>query len=122
MQKRYGVTPTDHLFVLNAGSENEHTPDSVEFVVPVDCRDADTLITRSQGRLTRCTLPAFPCMASTLHHRHPSLAVQAYQELGSWMEHTGCAIVGPPREIRLRRVEILDDALTEIEAPVGTVA
>ena len=122
MLKRYGVTPTDHLLVLHAGSEDEHTPDSVEFVVPVDCRDADTLITRSEGRLTRCTLPAFPCMASTLHHGHPSLAVQAYQALGTWMEHNGYAIVGPRRKIRLRREENLDDALTEIQFPVEKVA
>jgi DNA-binding transcriptional MerR regulator len=120
MLKRYGVKPIDHLLVLHAGSEDEHTQDSVEFIVPVGDRDADTLITRSEGRLTRCTLPAF-CMASMLHHGHPSLAVQAYQALGTWMEHNGYTIIGPRRKIRLRREADLDDALTEIQFPVEKV-
>jgi hypothetical protein len=80
--KRYRITPIDHLLVLHTESEDECTPGSVEVVAPVDWRDANTLITRSEGRLTRCELPAFPRMASTLHHGHPSLVLSAYQALG----------------------------------------
>lgn len=120
--KRYGVKPIDHLLVLHAESEDEHTPGSVEIVAPVDWRDANALITRSEGRLTRCELPAFPRMASTLHHGHPSLVLSAYQALGTWMENNAYTIVGPRRKIRLRRGENLDDALTEIQFPVEKVA
>ena len=120
--KRHGIKPIDHLLILHAQSEDEHTPDSVEIVAPVDKRDADTLITRSEGRLTRCSLPAFPRMASTLHHGHPALVLSAYQALGTWMESNGYTIVGPRRKIRLRREDNLDDALTEIQFPVEKVA
>ena len=120
--KRYGVKPIDHLLVLHAESEDEHTPGSVEIVAPVDWRDANALITRSEGRLTRCELSAFPRMASTLHHGHPSLVLSAYQALGTWMENNAYTIVGPRRKIRLRRGENLDDALTEIQFPVEKVA
>ncbi|GAC1431690.1 MAG: MerR family transcriptional regulator [Ktedonobacteraceae bacterium] len=120
--KRYEVKPIDHLLVLHAESEDEHPPRSVEIVAPVDWRDANALITRSEGRLTRCELPAIPRMASTLHHGHPSLALSAYQALGTWMENNGYTIIGPRRKIRLRRGEHLDDALTEIQFPVEKVA
>jgi DNA-binding transcriptional MerR regulator len=121
MLKRYGVKPIDHLLVVHTESDDECTPGSMEIVAPVDCRDADTLITRSEGRLTRRELPAFPHMASTLHHGHPSLAHPAYQALGTWMENNAYSIVGPRRKIRLRREEHLDDALTEIQFPVEKV-
>jgi DNA-binding transcriptional MerR regulator len=116
--KRYGVKPIDHLLVLHPESEDEHTPGSVEIVAPVDWSDANALITRSEGRLTRCELPAFPRIASTLHHGPPSLALSAYQALGIWMENNAYTIVGPRRKIFLRRGEHLDDALTEIQFPV----
>ncbi len=119
---RYGVKPIDHLLVLHADSEDEHTLGSVELVAPVEYRDASTLITRSEGRLTLCELPAVPRMASTLHHGHPSLAVHSYQALGTWMENNAYTIVGPRRKIFLRRGEHLDDALTEIQFPVEKVA
>lgn len=119
--KRYGVKPIDHLLVLHAQSEDEHTPSSVEIVAPVDERDANALITRSEGRLTRCELPAFPRMASTLHHGTPSLAMSAYQALGTWMENNAYTIVGSRRKIFLRRGEHLEDALTEIQFPVEKV-
>ena len=119
--KRYGVKPIDSLLVLHAESEDEHPPRSVEIVAPVDGRDANALIARSEGRLTRCELPAVPCMASTLHHGHPSLSLSAYQALGTWMENNAYTIVGPRRKIRLRRGEHLDDALTEIQFPVEKV-
>jgi DNA-binding transcriptional MerR regulator len=122
MLKRSGVTPLDHLLVLHAQSEDECTPGSVEIVAPVDGRDAHTLITRSEGRLSRCELPAVPRMASTLHHGHPRLSLSAYQALGTWMEHNAYSIVGPRRKIRLRRPDNLDDALTEIQFPVEKVA
>ncbi len=121
MLKRYGITPIDHLLVLHPESEDECTTHSVEIVAPVDWRDATTLITRSEGRLTRCELPAFLHMASTLHHGHPSLVLSAYQSLGTWMETNAYTIVGPRRKIRLRREENLDDALTEIQFPVEKV-
>ncbi|GHO90117.1 MerR family transcriptional regulator [Reticulibacter mediterranei] len=121
MLKRYGVTPIDHLLVLHVESEGECTPGSVEMVAPVDGRDAETLITRSEGRLTRCTLPAVPRMVSTLHHGHPALVLSAYQALGTWMENNAYSIVGPRRKIRLRREENLDNALTEIQFPVEKV-
>lgn len=120
--KRYGVTPIDSLLVLHAESEDEHTPSSVEVVAPVEWRDINALITRSEGRLTRCELPAVPRMASTLHHGPPSLALSAYQALGTWMENNGYTIVGPRRKIFLRRGDHLDDALTEIQFPVEKVA
>ena len=120
--KHYGVTPVDHLLVLHAESEDEHPPRSVEIVAPIDGRDVNALIARSEGRLTRCELPAVPYMASTLHHGHPSLSLSAYQELGTWMEHNAYTIVGPRRKIRLRRGDHLDDALTEIQFPVEKVA
>lgn len=122
MLKRYGVKPIDHLLVLHTWSEDEHTPGSVEIVAPVDCRDANTLITRSEGRLTRCELPAVPQMASTLHHGPPSLVLSAYQALGTWIENNAYTIVGPRRKIGLRRGENLDDALIEIQFPVEKVA
>lgn len=121
MLKRYGIKPIDHLLVLHAESEDECIPGSVEIVAPVDCRDAEVLIIRSEGRLTRCELPAFPRMASTLHHGHPSQVLSAYQALGTWIENNGYTIVGPRRKIRLRREENLDDALTEIQFPVEKV-
>src|SRR5262249_52488570 len=111
----------DHPLVLHFGSEDEHAPDSVEMVVPVDWRDADTLIARSEGRLTWCELPALPHVASTLHHGHPALALAAYRALGTWMENNAYTIIGPRRKIRLRREENLDDALTEIQFPVEKV-
>jgi DNA-binding transcriptional MerR regulator len=119
--KRYEVTPIDHLLILHVGIEDEHTPDSVEIVAPVEWRDANTLIARSEGRLTRCELPAVPRMASTLHHGHPALVLSAYRALGTWIENNGYTIVGPRRKIRLRREENLDDALTEIQFPVEKV-
>ena len=118
MLKRYGVTPIDHLLVLHAENEDECIPGSVEMVAPVGGRDAETLITRSEGRLTRCTLPSVPRMVSTLHHGHPALVLSAYQALGTWMENNAYSIVGPRRKIRLRREDNLDDALTEIQFPV----
>ncbi len=118
---RYGVIPTDHLLVLYSVSEDGQMPDSVEIVAPVEERDANTLITRSEGRLTRCELPAFPHMASTLHHGHPSLMLSAYQALGTWMENNAYTIVGLRRKVRLRRGENLNDALTEIQFPVEKV-
>ncbi|HEX6482854.1 MAG TPA: hypothetical protein VF043_28760 [Ktedonobacteraceae bacterium] len=122
MLKRYGVTPIDHLLVLHPESEDEHTPRSVEIVAPVDWSEANALITRSEGRLTRCELPAVPHMTSTLHHGHPALAHSAYQALGTWMENNAYTIVGPRRKICLRRGENLEDALTEIQFPVEKVA
>ena len=122
MLKRYGVTPIDHLLVLYSAREDEQIPDSVEFVAPIDWRDAATLITRSEGRLTRCELPAVSHMASTRHHGPPALVLSAYQALGTWMEHNGYTIVGPRRKIFLRRGEQLDDALAEIQFPVEKMA
>ncbi len=122
--KHYGVKPIDHLLVLHPESEGEgeHTTHSLEVVAPVEWRDANALITRSEGRLTRCELPAFPRMASTLHYGHPSLVMPAYQALGIWMENNAYTIVGPRRKICLRRGEHLDDTLTEIQFPVEKVA
>ena len=119
--ERYGVTPIDHLLALHAERENEQTPISVELIAPVEYRDASVLITRSEGRLTLCELPAVPRMASTLHHGNPALAVHAYQALGTWMENNAYTIVGPRRKIFLHRGEHLDDALTEIQFPVEKV-
>jgi len=116
--KRYEVKPIDHLLVLHAGSEDEQIPAFVEIVAPVDQRDAHTLITQSEGRLTKCDLPAFPRVASTLHHGHPARVLSAYQALGTWIENNAYSIVGSRRKIRLRREENLDDALTEIQFPV----
>ncbi len=121
MLKRYRVKPIDHLLVLHSESEDEHTSSSLEIVAPVEWRDANTLITRSEGRLRLCELPAFPRMASTLHHGPPSLAMSAYQALGTWMENNAYTIVGPRRKICLRRGEHLDDTLTEIQFPVEKV-
>ena len=119
--KRYEVTPIDSLLVLHGESEDEHTPSSVEIVAPVDWRDANTLITRSEGRLTQCELPAVSRMASTLHHGSPALALSAYQALGTWMENNAYTIVGSRRKIFLRKGEQLDDSLTEIQFPVEKV-
>ena len=119
--KRYGVTPIDSLLVLHAESEDEHSQSSVEIVAPIDWRDANTLIKRSEGRLTLCELPAIPRMASTLHHGQPALALSAYQALGTWMENNAYTIVGPRRKIFLHRGEHLDDALTEVQFPVEKV-
>ncbi|MBA2396499.1 MAG: MerR family transcriptional regulator [Ktedonobacteraceae bacterium] len=116
--KRCGVKPIDHLLVLHPESEDEHTPRSVEIVAPVDWRDTDILATRSEGRLTRCELPAFPHMASILHQGPPALVMPAYQALGTWMENNAYTIVGPRRKICLRRGERLDDTLIEIQFPV----
>ncbi len=121
MLKHYGVKPIDHLLVLHPESEDEHTPRSVEIVAPVEWRDATTLTTRSEGRLTRCELPAFPHMASTLHHGPPSRVMPAYQALGTWMENNAYTIVGPRRKMCLRRGEHLDDTLIEIQFPVEKV-
>ncbi|GCE50403.1 DNA-binding transcriptional MerR regulator [Thermosporothrix hazakensis] len=121
MLKRYGVNPIDHLLVLHAQSEDEQPLSSVEIVAPVDPRVVNPLIIRSEGRLTRCSLPAVPYMASTLHYGPPSLVLSAYQALGTWMENNGYTIVGPRRKIRLRRGDNLDDALTEIQFPVEKV-
>ncbi|MDQ2906064.1 MAG: MerR family transcriptional regulator [Ktedonobacteraceae bacterium] len=122
MLQRYRVKPIDHLLVLHPESEDEHTPRSVEVVAPVEWRDAATLTTRSEGRLTRCELPAFPHMASILHQGPPALVLSAYQALGTWMENNAYTIVGPRRKICLRRGEHLDDTLTEIQFPVEKVA
>ena len=122
MLKRYGVKPIDHLLVLHAESEDEQIFGPVEVVAPVDERTVDILITRSEGRLTRCELPASPHIASTLHHGAPSMAFSAYQVIGSWMENNGYTIVGPRRKICLRQGENLDDTLTEIQFPVEKLA
>jgi DNA-binding transcriptional MerR regulator/effector-binding domain-containing protein len=122
MLKRYRITPIDYLLVLHTQSEDECNPGSVEIVAPVDWDDANILIARSEGRLTRCELPAFPHVASTLHHGHPGLVLSAYQALGTWIENNGYTIIGPRRKIRLRREENLDDALTEIQFPVEKLA
>ena len=119
--KRYGVKPIDHLLVLHSESEDGHPPGLVEIIAPVDWRDANALITRSEGRLTLCELPAFPRVASILHHGDLSLVMPAYQALGTWMENNAYTIVGPRRKIFLRRGEDLDDALTEIQFPVEKV-
>ena len=119
--KRYGVKPTDHLLVLQPESEDKDTPHSVEIVAPVDGRDATTLTTRSERRLTRCELPAFPHMASILHHGPPALVMPAYQALGTWMENNAYTIVGPRRKLCLRRGEDLNDTLIEIQFPVEKV-
>ena len=120
--RRYRVKPIDHLLVLHAESEDEHSLSSVEVVAPVESSDVQALITRSEGRLTLCELPAFPRMASTIHHGHPALVMPAYQALGTWMENNAYTIVGPRRKICLRREEDLDDALTEIQFPVEKTA
>ncbi len=121
MLKRYGVKPIDSLLVLQSASEDEHTASSVEIVAPVEEGDATTLTIRSEGRLTRCELPAFPHMASILHHGPPSLVMPAYQALGTWMEHNAYTIIGPRRKMCLRRGEHLDDTLIEIQFPVEKV-
>jgi DNA-binding transcriptional MerR regulator len=121
MLKHYRVKPSDHLLVLHPESEDEHTPHSVEIVAPIDWRDATTLTTRSEGRLIQCELPAFPHMASILHHGPPSRVMPAYQALGTWMENNAYTIVGPRRKICLRRGEHLDDTLIEIQFPVEKV-
>src|SRR5579859_2656415 len=79
---RYGVKPTDHLLVLHTPREDEQLPDSVEIVAPVDRSDADLLVTQSQGRLARCSLPAVPRAASVLVHGHPGQMLPVYQALG----------------------------------------
>ena len=122
MLKRFGVKPIDHLLVVHTERDDECTPGSVKIVAPVDGTDADRLATGSEGRLSRCELPAFPHVASALHYGHPSLALPAYQALGTWMENNGYTIVGPRRKIRLRREDNLDDALTEIQFPVKKVS
>jgi len=122
MLKRYRVKPSDHRLVLHTQGEDEPPPDSVEIVAPVEERDATILSTRSEGRLTRCTLPAVPHMASTLHHGNPGSVMTAYQALGTWMENNAYTIVGPRRKICLHRGEHLDDVLTEIQFPVEKVA
>ena len=119
--QRYAVTPIDHLLVLHTESEDEHAASSLEVVAPVDERDASTLITRSEGRLTWCELPAAH-MASTFHHGQPSLMMPAYQALGTWMENNAYTVVGPRRKICLRWGDHLDDALIEIQFPVEKVA
>jgi len=121
MLKHYRVKPIDSLLVLQSASEDEHTASSVEIVAPVEEGDATTLTIRSEGRLTRCELPAFPHMASILHHGPPSLVMPAYQALGTWMEHNAYTIIGPRRKMCLRRGEHLDDTLIEIQFPVEKV-
>jgi len=121
MLKHYGVKPTDSVLVLHPESEDEHTSRSVEVIAPVEKRDATTLTTRSEGRLTRCELPAFPHVASILHQGPPSRVLPAYQALGTWMENNAYTIVEPRRKICLRRGEHLDDTLTEIQFPVEKV-
>ena len=91
--KDYRVKAIDHLIVLHAESEDEYTPISVEIVAPVEKRDVSILISRSEGRLTRCELPAFPRMASTIHHGTPALVMPAYQAVGTWMENNAYTIV-----------------------------
>ncbi len=120
--KHYGVTPIDHLLMLHTESEDEHLLGSLEMVAPVNWKDASALILRSEGRLTRCELPAVPQMASIFHHGHPSLVMPAYQALGAWMENNAYTIVGPRRKICLRRGDYFDDALIEIQFPVEKVA
>ena len=93
----------------------------MERVAPVAYKDATSLVTRSEGRLTLCELPAVPRVASTLHAGHPALVLPAYQAVGTWMENNGYTIVGPRRKIFLRRGEQLDDVLIEIQFPVEKV-
>ncbi len=119
--KCYRVKPIDHLLVLHPESEDEYIASSVEIVAPVEERDATTLITRSEGWLTWCELPAFPHMASVLHQGPPALVMPAYQALGTWMENNAYTIVGPRRKMCLRRGEHLDDTLIEIQFPVEKV-
>jgi DNA-binding transcriptional MerR regulator len=116
--KRYGARPLDHPLVLHPEEQEEYALRSAEIVVPMQERDVPALLTRSEGRLTRCELPEVPHMASTLHHGPLSLVLPAYQAIGAWMEHNGYTIVGPRRKICLRRGEHPDDALTEIQFPV----
>jgi DNA-binding transcriptional MerR regulator len=128
--QRYKVTPVDHLLVLHIEGEDDYPSNfhaeseqvrilrSVEIIAPVDARDADMLVTRSEGRLQRCMLPAFPHVASILHRGHPSLVLPAYQALGSWIENNAYTITGPRRKVFLHYDQHLDDALTEIQFPV----
>ena len=119
--KHYGITPIDHLLVLHTESEDEHLLGSLELVAPVAWGDASALIPRSEGRLTRCELPAVPRMASIFHHGHPSLVLPAYQALGAWMETNAYTIIGPRRKISLRRGDHFDHDLIEIQFPVEKV-
>ncbi|GLV61011.1 MerR family transcriptional regulator [Dictyobacter sp. S3.2.2.5] len=118
MLKRYRVKPADHLLVLYETNEDEQITGFVEIVAPLADQDIDTLISRSEGQLARCELPAVPHMATTLHHGPPGLVLPAYQALGSWIENNAYTIVGPRRKISLRRGETLDEALTEVQFPV----
>jgi DNA-binding transcriptional MerR regulator len=120
--KRYRVKPIDPLLVLHPEGGDEQVFGPVEIVAPVDEKSIDALVTRSEGQLTRCELPAFPQMASTLHHGSPAMAFSAYQALGTWMEHNDYTITGPRRKICLRHGAQLDDALTEIQFPIEKLA
>ncbi|WP_165423617.1 MerR family transcriptional regulator [Ktedonosporobacter rubrisoli] len=122
MLKRCGITPVDHMLIIHGEYGDDGMPTSVEALAPVDERDADTLVTNSEGRLRRCILPAVPHVASTLHYGHPARVFSAYRALGTWMESNGYTIVGPRRKIRLRRGDNLDEALTEIQFPVEKAA
>ena len=121
MLERYGAKPADSLLVLHAQNEDEQMLDSVELVAPVAYKDATALVTRSEGRLTLCELPAIPRVASTIHAGHPALVLPAYQAIGTWIENNGYTIVGPRRKLFLRRGEQLDDVLIEIQFPVEKV-
>ncbi len=119
--QRYGVTATDHLIVLHPETDEEQALPFVDLVAPVRQRDASTLISRSERRLTKIALPAVSQMATTLHQGHPALLLGAYQALGTWLVENGYTIVGPRRKIRLRRGDNLEDALTEIQFPVTKI-
>ncbi len=117
--RHYDITPIGHLIVLHPEPEDDRPAPFVDVVARVPWKDINTLVTASQGRLMRVSLPALPHVASTLHHGSPMLLMAAYHALGSWMQQNGYTIVGPRRKIRLRRGANLDHALTEIQFPVA---
>lgn len=125
LAKQHDVKPLDYLTVFyhesGDGGANE-SKDELEITLPVHPYDADTLVERSEGRLTRSELPAVPRMASTLHRGSPYNLFEVLQALGNWMEANGYTIIGPSRGVHLQREGSLDDYLTEIQFPVEKIS
>lgn len=117
--KQNDVKQTDCLLYIYHDSEyHDNDINMVEIAIPVDSLSVGNIVERSNGRITVRELPGVNTMATLLHHGSPHTIIEAYQELGTWIQANDYSIVGPCRRVCLRNEGDLDSYLTEIQFPV----
>jgi DNA-binding transcriptional MerR regulator len=117
--KQNGVKQVDYpLYIYQGGGHYDNDMNVVEVAVPVDSSSVGNIVERSTGRVTVRELPGVNSMATILYPGSPYTLVEAYQELGKWMQINDYSIIGPCRDVCLRHEGNLHDYLTEIQFPV----